>query len=330
MRQAGRYQVAYRELRAKHSMLEVIHTPELAAQVTMLPIDQFNFDAAIIFADILPVLTGMGLNIDFIKGKGPVVHNPLRENRDIDLLAAPPAEEFLGSTLQAIELVKAELAPRDIPLIGFAGAPFTLASYAIEGGSTKNFKLTKALMYSEPAAWDRLMTKLVTVNAEYLIKQAGAGADALQIFDSWAGALSRADYIRFVQPYNKKLFQMAGRANVPLLHYSKGTAGYLDVIAATGGDVIGVDWQLPLAEAWGRIGEEKSMMGNLDPVALFAPWRELKFQVDEVLDSAGNRPGYIFNLGHGILPETPIENVRRLVDYVHERTERSQPGGNAV
>ena len=323
MRQAGRYMAEYRAIRAQHSMLDVIQTPELAAAVTMQPIDAFNLDAAIIFADILPPLIGMGLQLEFVKGEGPVIHNPITRAYDIDRLATPPAAETMPATLEAIRLVAAELGPRDIPLIGFAGAPFTLASYAVEGGSSKTYTKVKSLMYNEPAAWKRLMTRLVTVQADYLRQQAQAGAAALQLFDSWAGlALGMQDYVRYVQPYNTILFQMLRQTGVPLINFSTGTAPYLAQVAACGGDVIGVDWRMPLDWAWAQIGAEQAIQGNLDPVALLSPWRELRARIDDVLDRAANRPGHIFNLGHGIFPNTPVENVRRLVDYVHERTAR--------
>lgn len=321
MRQAGRYMAEYRAIRAQHTMLEVIQTPELAAAVTLQPIDAFNLDAAIIFADILPPLIGMGLQLEFVKGEGPVIHNPISRPYDIDILATPPAAETMAATLAAIKLVAAELAPRGIPLIGFAGAPFTLASYAIEGGGSKNYTQVKALMLHEPAAWKRLMTKLVTVQGDYLRQQASAGAAALQIFDSWAGlALSQQDYVRYVQPYNTALLEMLHPTGVPIINFSTGTAAYLPQVAACGGDVIGVDWRMPLDWAWAQIGYERAIQGNLDPVALLGPWRELRARVDEVLQQAGGRPGHIFNLGHGIFPNTPVDNVRRLVDYVHEQT----------
>lgn len=325
MRQAGRYMAEYREIRARHSMLDVIGTPELAAEVTLQPVNAFDLDAAIIFADILPPLIAMGLDLEFIKGEGPHIHNPIRSTRDIDLLATPPAAATrLSATLEAIRLVTAELQPRDIPLIGFAGAPFTLASYAIEGGGSKNYSRTKALMLSEPAAWRRLMEKLVTVQADYLLAQARAGASALQIFDSWAGlALSQQDYGRYVQPYNTKLFDRLSQAGVPVINFSTGTSAYIEDVAACGGDVISVDWRMPLDWAWSRIGFERAIQGNLDPVALLAPWRELQPRTDDVLQRAAGRPGHIFNLGHGIFPETPTDTVRRLVDYVHEQTARS-------
>lgn len=321
MRQAGRYMPEYRSLRQKYGILDIIRTPELACEVTMQPIDAFDLDAGIIFADILPPLIGMGLALEFVKGKGPVIHNRLEQPYDIDLLATPPAEETLAPTLAAIRLVNAELAARNIPLIGFAGAPFTLASYAIEGGSSRSFARTKALMYTEPAAWQRLMNKLVTVQADYLLQQARAGAAALQIFDSWAGlALGQYDYKHYVQPHNRRLFQMVSKAGVPLINFSTGTFPYLTDVAACGGDVIGVDWRMPLGAAWEQIGPDRAIMGNLDPVALLAPWRECRWRANQVLAQAGGRPGHIFNLGHGILPNTPVDNVRRLVDHVHEVT----------
>jgi uroporphyrinogen decarboxylase len=364
MRQAGRYMAEYRDLRAKYSLLEMIGSPELAAQVTLQPLTVFDLDAAIIFADILPPLVGMGLKLQFVKGEGPQIDNPIRRTYDIDMLATPPAQETLAPTLEAIRLVTAELSPRNIPLIGFAGAPFTLASYAIEGGSSRNYTKTKALMYGEPAAWKRLMLKLVTVQADYLLAQVKAGATALQVFDSWAGqALGREDYRRFVQPYNRILFAALRRGvgrsesfrgvaenkesrgeqsaessaslrrdsaspreafGIPVINFSTGTAAYIDEVAASGGDVIGVDWRMPLGWFWERIGYDVPIQGNLDPALLLAPWRELRFQLDALLAEAGGRPGHIFNLGHGIFPETPVDTVRRVVDYVHEHTAVSQ------
>lgn len=323
MRQAGRYMAEYRALRAKHAMLEMIRTPELAAEVTMQPINRFELDAAIIFADILPPLIGMGLDLAFVEGVGPQISNALTTTRDIDMLATPPATETLGGTLEAIRLVVAELTPRNIPLIGFAGAPFTLASYAIEGGGSKTYAKTKSLMFSEPAAWKRLMEKLVTVQADYLLQQARAGASVLQVFDSWAGqALGRDAYTRFVLPYNTALFERLQAAQIPVINFSTGTAAYIDVVAAAGGNVVGVDWKMPLDWYWQTLGYERPIQGNLDPIALLGPWRELRYQVDQILEQAGGRPGHIFNLGHGILPQTPVETVERLVDYVHIRTAR--------
>lgn len=320
LRQAGRYMPQYRALRERYSMLELIHTPELAAQVTLLPVDEFGVDAAIVFSDILPPLVGMGLELDFVEGDGPRIANPISRARDVDLLAAPPAEETMVGTLEAIRIVRAELDPRGIPVIGFAGAPFTLASYAIEGGTSKDFARTKAFMLSEPAAWKRLMTKLATVQTDYLLAQARAGAQALQVFDSWAGrALGRQDYLRYVAPTNRDLFSAVSVAGVPVINFSLGVSAYLADSAACGGDVVGLDWQLPLDEAWRIVGFDRPVQGNLDPAALLAPWRELRARIDDVLDRAAGQPGHIFNLGHGIVPQTPVENVRRLVEHVQGR-----------
>jgi uroporphyrinogen decarboxylase len=323
LRQAGRFQPEYRAIRKQHSLLDVIRTPELAARVTLLPVDSFGLDAAIVFADILPPLIGMGFELDFVEGDGPRIGNPIASTRDVDLLATPPAEETLASTLEAIRIVRAELEPRDVPVIGFAGAPFTLASYAIEGGSSRDFTATKAFMLSEPAAWKRLLGKLVTVQADYLLAQAAAGAQALQVFDSWVGrALGREDYLRYVAPHNRELFGKVAAAGLPVVNFSLGVSVYLEDAAACGGDVVGVDWSLPLDEAWSRVGFERAVQGNLDPVALLAPWRELRARIDDVLDRAGDRHGHVFNVGHGLTPRTPVDNVRRLVEHVRERTSR--------
>ncbi len=321
MRQAGRYMSVYRAIRAKHGMLEVMNTPEMAAEVTLQPMNSFELDAAIIFADILPPLIAMGLDLEFVPGKGPQINNPLATTRDIDLLSTPPAEETMPATLEAIRIVSAELETRGLPLIGFAGAPFTLASYAIEGGGSKNYLKAKSLMYAEPAAWQRLMEKLVTVVGDYLLKQVRAGASALQVFDSWAGAVGELDYARYVQPYNTALFKMLQKAGVPVINFSTGTSAYLPRVAACGGDVLSVDWKLPLDVAWEKIGNERAIQGNLDPIALLAPWRELQPRVDDILERVGGRPGHIFNLGHGILPSVSVDTVKRLVDYVHQQSE---------
>jgi uroporphyrinogen decarboxylase len=320
LRQAGRYQPEYRALRERHSLLELIRTPELAAEITLLPVE-LGVDAAIVFSDILPPLAGMGLELEFVAGDGPRLVNPISSTRDVDLLAAPPAAEIMGPTLETIRIVRAELEPRDTAVIGFAGAPFTLASYAIEGGTSRDFAKTKAFMLSEPAAWKRLLGKLVTVQADYLLEQARAGAQALQVFDSWAGrALSREDYLRYVAPANKELYAAVARAGVPVINFSLGVGAYLADAAGCGGDVVGLDWQLPLDEGWRAVGFDRPVQGNLDPIALLAPWRELEARVDSVLEQAGGRPGHVFNVGHGLVPQTPVENVRRLVEHVKERT----------
>ncbi len=323
LRQAGRYMPEYRALRERHSMLELIGSPELAAQVTLMPVDAFGLDAAIVFSDILPPLVGMGLDLDFVKGDGPKIGNPITSPRDVDLLATPPAEETMSGTLAAIVLVRQELESRDVPVIGFAGAPFTLASYAIEGRTSKDFSKTKAFMLAEPASWRRLLTKLATVQADYLLAQARAGAQALQVFDSWAGrALGREDYLRYVAPVNRDLYAAVASAGVPVVNFSLGVGAYLAEAAACGGDVVGLDWQLPLDEAWATLGHERPVQGNLDPASLLAPWEVLRSRVDDVLERAAGRPGHVFNVGHGLVPQTPVDNVRRLVEHVREQTSR--------
>ena len=312
----------YRAIRAKQTMLEAINDSAVAAEITLQPVEALGVDAAIIFSDILPPLVGMGLQLDFVSGTGPRIANPIRAPRDVDMLGTPPAEQTMHGTLGAIRLVRDAL-PAATPLIGFAGAPFTLACYAIEGGSSQRYETAKSFMYAEPAAWSRLMRRLVTVLADYLVAQARAGADVLQVFDSWAGALGPHDYERYVKPYNTSLFKAVAAAGVPVVNFSTGTGAIIDDVAACGGDVIGIDWRTPLDAVRARFEDSRAIMGNLDPIALLAPWRELKGQIDDVLRRAGSAPGHIFNLGHGILPTTPVDNVRRLVEYVHEQTVRN-------
>ncbi len=327
MRQAGRYLPEYRALRERRSMVEILANPELAAEITLLPMKRFELDAAIIYADILPPLAAMGLDLSFDRAEGPVIQNPIRSARDIDLLAAPSAEETMGATLEAVRIVRSELDALGKPLIGFAGAPFTLASYAIEGGASRSYAKTKTLMLREPAAWRRLMSKLVTVQADYLLAQAKAGASALQLFDSWVGiALGAPDYERYVLPYNRRLFEALRAARVPVVNFSTGTAAYIERVAEAGGEVIGVDWRMPLGYYRERIGAERAIQGNLDPCALLAPWTELRARADGILEAAAGRLGHVFNLGHGILPETPVDAVARLVDHVHARSRERLDG----
>ena len=320
MRQAGRYMSEYRALREKYTILEIIKSPELACEVTMQPINAFDLDAAIIFADILPPLEGMGLQLEFIKGEGPVIHNPVRSSADVDKLQVRPPQEALSFTLDAIKLARNELDGRSIPLIGFSGAPFTLASYAIEGGSSKNRLHVKGMMMGDPTAWHSLMTKLSDVAGNYLLAQAEAGAHVLQLFDSWVGDLSPDDYRQYVMPYSQRAIDIAKQSGVPVIHFGTNTNGMLDLIRDAGGDVIGVDWRIRLEDAWNLLGDKVAIQGNLDPVALFAPWDALKARSQQILDQVEAKPGHIFNLGHGILPNTPVDNVRRLVDFVHEYT----------
>lgn len=322
MRQAGRYMPEYRVLRAKHRMLDVIRTPELAVQVTLQPLDAFDLDAAILFSDILPLLAAMGLDLDFVDGEGPQIFNPIRKPADIDRLRVVPAEEGLTFALDAIRLLRPELDSRGVPLIGFSGAPFTLAAYGVEGKGSKNYQHVKGLMFSDPAAWHRLMEKLAQAVGEYLLAQARAGALALQMFDSWAGALSPDDYREFVMPYSVHALSIAKGGGVPIIHFGVGTGGLLEMIRDAGADVVGIDWNTDLAAAWQRVGHDRAVQGNLDPVALFAPWDSLRERAKRVLDKAANRNGHVFNLGHGILPGTPVDNVKRLVDFVHEYSRR--------
>lgn len=314
MRQAGRYLPDYRALRRQYSMESALSTPAIAAEITLLPLKHFELDAAIIFSDILPPLAGMGLDLSFVPGHGPSIQNPLRTPKAIDMLGVPPAQEAMAPTLEAIKIVRPELDARNLALIGFAGAPFTMASYAIEGGATRTFAHTKAFMYSEPAAWDRLMVKLSGLTIDYLNAQIHAGVDCVQLFDSWVGALSRYDYERYVKPYSHHVLSTIGE-KAPVIHFSTNTGTYLDLIAAAGGHVIGIDWRIPIDEA--RRLVHKPVMGNLDPCTLLGPWRELIPHARDVMQRIAGQSGHIFNLGHGILPETPVENVAQLVDYVH-------------
>lgn len=318
MRQAGRYMAEYRKLRENYGILDIIKTPELAMEVTMQPINAFDLDAAIIFADILPPLEGMGLSLEFVKGEGPIIHNPVRTVADVERLTTPDAREALPFTLDAIRLTRQALDERGIPLIGFSGAPFTLASYAIEGGSSKNKIHLKSMMVQEPAAWHQLMSKLANLAGDYLLAQAEAGAQALQLFDSWVGELNPHDYRQYVQPYSQQALDIAKAANVPLIHFGTNTNGMLTDIRDAGGDVIGVDWRIDIDKGAAILGDEVAIQGNLDPVALYAPWPELQKRAEDVLDRMKGRNGHIFNLGHGILKTTPVENVKRLVDFVHE------------
>jgi uroporphyrinogen decarboxylase len=320
MRQAGRYMAEYRALRAKHSILELCKTPELAAQVTLQPIDRFPLDAAIIFADILLPLEPMGLSLEFPQGEGPVIHNPVRDQADVERLNVIDGGE-LEYVAEAIRQIRRALNGR-VPLIGFAGAPFTLASYAIEGGSSRNYLLTKQLMYCEPKAWHQLMDKFARVITGYLRRQIKAGAQAIQLFDSWVGCLSVGDYVEYVLPHVQLIFEGLKREGVPMIHFGTGTSAMLRQMREAGGDVIGVDWRIHLDEAWSTVGHDVAVQGNLDPLTLFAPLHEIERRVADILRRAGGRSGHIFNLGHGILPTTPIEHVAATIDMVHKLSQR--------
>jgi uroporphyrinogen decarboxylase len=324
MRQAGRYMPEYRALRARHSLLELCRTPELAAEITLQPLRVLEVDAAIVFSDLLLPLEPMGLPFDFVKGEGPALEAPLRSAADIDRLRPVDPREALRPVLDTIRIVRRELDGR-VPVIGFAGGPFTLASYAIEGGPSSHFAATKALMYSAPAAWHRLCEKLVDVVSAYLAAQIEAGAQAVQVFDSWVGVLGPAEYCEFVKPHSARLFAALAPLGAPAIHFGVGTATLLAEMREAGGDVIGVDWRVPLDVAWARIGYDRAVQGNLDPAVLLGPLDRVFAAADDVLERAGGRPGHIFNLGHGILPATPLEHVQALARYVHERSRRRLP-----
>jgi len=319
MRQAGRYMAEYRALRERYSLLDLCRTPDLATEVTLQPIRRIEVDAAIVFSDLLLPLEPMGIRFDFIKGEGPAIENPLRSEGDLDRVRRFEPREALAPVLDAIRQIKGELAGR-VPLIGFAGAPFTLASYAIEGGHSSNFAHTKALMYGSPAAWHRLCDLLAEMSAEYLVAQIEAGVDAVQLFDSWVGALNADDYREFILPHTRKIFQRLSAYAVPTIHFGVGTSAILDQLREAGGDVIGADWRIPLDEAWTRIGPDRAIQGNLDPTVLLAPLARILAATDDVLTRAEGRPGHIFNLGHGILPMTPLEHVQAVARYVHQQT----------
>lgn len=319
MRQAGRYMPEYRAIREKYSLLEIVARPEIAAEVTLQPVHALGVDAAILFADILLPVEPMGLKLEFVKGEGPAISEPVRSREAAARLRPLDPESDLGHVMEAVRLVCRELAGR-LPLIGFAGAPFTVAAYMIEGGPSRDYRYTKSLMWSDPDAWAILMDRLAASLAAYLQAQVRAGAQAVQLFDSWVGALSPADYARFVLPYSQRVLQAAAETGVPVIHFGTGTATLLNLMQQAGGTVIGVDWRQPLDRAWAALGPEVAVQGNLDPVALFAPRPVLQEQVQAVLAAARGRPGHIFNLGHGILQGTPVENVKAVVDMVHDLT----------
>ena len=311
----------YRALRQRYSLLELCARPELAVEVTLQPLNAIEVDAAILFSDLLLPFTPMGLPFDFLKGEGPQIENPIRVASDVDRLRTFEPRESLGHVLETIRLLRVELADR-VPLLGFGGAPFTLASYAIEGGPSTSYARTKAFMYSEPVAWHRLCERFAEVMSTYLRAQIEAGAQAIQIFDSWAGALGRSDYREFALPHSKRIFESLADTGVPLIHFGVGTAAILREIAEAGGDVIGLDWRQPLDEGWATVGFDRGVQGNLDPTLLLGPRARLFVAADDVLRRAGGRPGHIFNLGHGVLPNTPLENVQALARHVHQVSKR--------
>jgi uroporphyrinogen decarboxylase len=321
MRQAGRYMAEYRAIRAKHTLVEICKQPELATEVTLQPVKALGVDAAILFADILLPLEPMGAPFEFAAGEGPVIHHPIRTAADVDALRSFDPEEGLGYVLQAIRLIRRELDGKT-PLIGFAGAPFTLASYLVEGGKSSNYARTKRMMYREPALFHRFMQLLSEVVRRYLRAQVDAGAQAVQLFDSWVGALSPTDYVEFIQPHVRHILSDLEATGVPVIHFGTDTATLLELQRDAGGTVIGVDFRTPIDQAIARLGDGVAVQGNLDPLLLDAPRPLLTSRIDDILARVAGRNGHVFNLGHGILPETSPEAAKFVVEYVHEKSAR--------
>lgn len=314
-RQAGRYMQEYHDVKGTTRSLDFFKTPHLAAQVTCDAQRILGVDAAILFADLLPILEPMGLVLDYIPGVGPNIENPVRSNNDIDAIKIQDSRESMPYVAEAIQLIRKEL-PANIPLIGFGGAPFTLASYAIEGKGSRNYVFVKQLMYGDASAWHELLTKITTIAIDYMNYQIDSGVQAVQIFDSWVGCLSPADYSEYVLPHSKRLIDnISGR--VPIIHFGTGNPALLPLMAQAGGDVMALDWRAPLVESWDKLGV-KSVQGNMDPIILCADRASVERKAKELLDEVNGRPGHIFNLGHGIIPETPVENVKTLVKVVQE------------
>jgi uroporphyrinogen decarboxylase len=320
MRQAGRYLPEYRTIRQRLSLLELCKTPDAAAEVTVLPVDRLGVDAAIIFADILLVVEPLGVGLEYAKGEGPIVHRPVRTAADVDRLPDVDPIEKTAFVFEAVRRARRALDGR-VPLIGFAGGPFTVASYLVEGSPSQQFATTKQLMRTDPATWNRLMEKLTAVTVRYLEGQIAAGAQAVQIFDSWIGCLAPDDYRRHVLPFTRRVISGIAET-VPVIHFGTGTAGLLELMREAGGDVIGLDWRVDLGQAWRRVGDGVGVQGNLDPTALLADPAEIRRAVRHILSSAGGRPGHIFNLGHGVLPQTPWQHAAALVEIVHEESAR--------
>lgn len=320
MRQAGRYLKEYRDIRSKYSFIEMCKTPELVVEVTLQPVRRFELDAAIIFADILLPLEYMGIDFEFTKDDGPQIKNPVRTKKEVEKMRTFVIEEHMDYLLTSIKLVRKELDGK-VPLIGFSGAPFTLASYIIEGGGSKNYIHTKTMMYKEPDTWHLLMEKLVDMIIDYLNAQIKAGAQAVQVFDSWVGCLCPSDYKEFILPHQKRLFEGLDKS-VPNIHFAFGASHLLKLVKEAGGDVIGLDWRIDIDDAWGQLNYETAVQGNLDPTALYGSKDYIKKRVEDILKRAENRNGHIFNLGHGILPTVPVENAEYLVNLVHELSKR--------
>jgi uroporphyrinogen decarboxylase len=321
MRQAGRSLPEYREIRKRATLFEICADPDLCAEVTLQPVHRHDVDAAVLFADIVLPVRGMGIDVQLVDGVGPVVERPIETAEDVERLIVPQPAESVPALLKAIELVHGEL-PADKALVGFCGGPFTVAGYLVEGKPSRDFAATKRLMYAEPEVWHALMEKLADAFALYVRDQAAAGADVIQLFDSWVGALSPADYHEFVAPYSARILAAAG---VPTIHFGTGTAHLLPDLAAVGGDVIGLDWRVPITRGWELVGEDRGVQGNLDPTLLLGPWERVHAEATKILEAVDGRPGHIFNLGHGVLPATDPDVLGRLVALVHERTASEVP-----
>jgi uroporphyrinogen decarboxylase len=321
MRQAGRCLNEYRELRKRYDILTMAKTPELCAQVTLMPVKEFGVDGAVLYADIMLPLEGMGVSLEIQPEIGPIVHNPIRTMQDVEALRVIDAEESTPFVMEAIRLVRRELEGKQA-VIGFSGAPFTLACYLIEGRPSRDYALAKSLMYGQPEIWHALMNKLTEVVSRYLLAQISAGVDVVQLFDSWVGALGPSVYKRYVQAYSQRIFEAIKQTGTPSIHFGTGTASLLELMTEAGGDVISIDWRMDLDTAWARIGYDHGIQGNLDPTLLLTPWNIIEEGMHDVLQRAANRPGHIFNLGHGVLAATPPEMLRKLVDAVHEATKR--------
>ena len=321
MRQAGRILPEYRAIRERLTLIEISQRPDVAVEVTLQPLRRMPVDAAILFADIMTPLIGVGVSLDIVDGVGPVIESPVRDEAGVRAIRPIEPESDVPYVLETLRAVRRELDPSKA-LIGFAGAPFTLAAYLVEGRPSRDFVRTKSLMYSAPATWHLLMDRLAELTVAYLRAQIAAGVDALQLFDSWVGALSPDDYAQFVQPYMRRIFTSLGSAGVPMIHFGVTTATLLDELRTDGASVIGLDWRVPLDEGWARVGHHLAVQGNLDPVALFAPPAVLEAKAADVLHRAGGRPGHIFNLGHGFVPSTPLANAIRLAEFVRDESER--------
>jgi uroporphyrinogen decarboxylase len=321
MRQAGRSLPEYREIRKRHDLFEVVRRPELCAEVTLQPVRRHGVDVAVMFADIMFPVIGMGVDVRLVENVGPVIDWPIETAGDVERLRVPDPEEAAPFVLEAVRIVRGELRP-DQAVVGFCGGPFTVAGYLVEGKPTREFLRVKTLMYREPAVWHALMDKLADTFTGYVSAQARAGADVIQVFDSWVGTLTGADYDEFVAPHTARILQAL---DVPTIHFGTGTAHLLPQIASAGGDVIGLDWRVPLDRGWAEVGHDRGVQGNLEPAVLLGPWERVEAAALDVLRRAGERPGHIFNLGHGVLPETDPAFLRRLVELVHERTSARVP-----